>query len=342
MAYQNGTYTDPTDLLQKLVTWLVGLGYTQDMALTQVTGGYGTGWRAHLHKGDLYVHLFAAVSASSLHFSNAYYEANKCWGICLYVSSSFDADKAFHHQHTGAPHGYGYTTSYVGQVFLNLGSAAGVAYHFIDDGDHIRVITERQAGVFGYLMWGPEVEKYGAWTGGRYFLGSTAVYGGSSRTYGVGVLTTAGCPSSGTSDSGLPPSFYLRADVDTFTGLWLSNDDNGGMPGSASEWTGLYTGRRVHTPALNLGQPSYGPSTEIPGYPQAVVDRLTSQVNGQTLLLPLTLYAQRDGGGWSPLGVLPGVCASNATRKGYAPGSTSLIGAETWQHFPNFSVRRPA
>lgn len=342
MAYQNGTYADPKDLLQQLVSWLVGLGYTQDMALTQVTGGLGTGWRATLHKGDLYVHLFASMGAAAGHFSNSYYDSSPCWGLCLYLSSAFDASKAFHHQHTGAPHGYGYTTSYVGQVFLNLGSAAGVAYHFIDDGDHIRVITERQAGVFGYLMWGPEVEKYGAWTGGRYFLGSAAVYAGSSRTSGVGATKTSDCPSAGTAESRLPPCFYLRADVDTFTGLWLSNCNIGGMPGDNYAWSALYTGRQVKTPALNSGQPAYGPSTEIPGYPQAVVDRLTSQANGQALLLPLTLYAQRDGGGWSPLGVLPGVCASNATLKGYAPGSTSTIGSETWQHFHNFSVRRGA
>lgn len=337
MAYQSGTYTDPKDLLQKLVTWLLGLGYSQDMSQSDAGGA---GWRVHIHRGQLYVNLYASLGRKVYDFSWANPDSNPAWGIALHVGSGFSGSATWWAQ-PGVPHGYSHTTDYEGLVFMNLGSAPGLGYYFLDDGDHVRVVVERTSGVFVYLMWGPTVEKYGAWVGGNYFLASSPAAAGSA-TAGYGVSVASNCPTAGSSVSGLPPTFYLRADVDSFTGLWLSNCNRGGMPGSASDWNSLYTGRQVQSPALNTGQPTYGPTPEIPGYPQAVVDRLTSQINGQALLLPLTLYAQRDGGGWSPLGVLPGVCASNATRKGYAPGSTSLIGAETWQHFPNFSVRRGA
>jgi hypothetical protein len=119
---------------------------------------------------------------------------------------------------------------------------------------------------------------------------------------------------------------FVRADVDTFTGKWLSvgSAETNGYEG--------YTGRRADSDQ----QGHNIPTDKIPRCTSDFMDRQTSSLNAQANLVPIRWYAKRDDGGYSLLGRIPGIYASNAAAKGYAVGSTFAIGADTFMVFPNF------
>jgi len=118
--------------------------------------------------------------------------------------------------------------------------------------------------------------------------------------------------------------------VDTFTGKWLSvgSEESNGYDG--------YTGRRCD--ADQQGRDI--PSGKIPRCAADFMARQTSSLNAQANLVPIRWYAKRDDGGYSLLGRIPGIYASNAAAKGYAVGSTFAIGADTFMFFPNFVVKK--
>ncbi|OQA34469.1 MAG: hypothetical protein BWY56_01895 [Acidobacteria bacterium ADurb.Bin340] len=78
----------------------------------------------------------------------------------------------------------------------------------------------------------------------------------------------------------------------------------------------------------------------IPRVTSALMARMTSSLNGQAVLFPIWAYVERDAGGLSLLGRVPGVYLSNATAKGFAVGSTFAIGADSYMVFPNFVVKK--
>ena len=95
MAYQTGTASSPIDLVQKMVTWLVSIGWTQDMSASDAPG-----WRAHLHKGAIYVHLYAAMYQQPWAGSG-----NPGHAIFLYLSSAFDGGQPWNAQPGNPPLG---------------------------------------------------------------------------------------------------------------------------------------------------------------------------------------------------------------------------------------------
>jgi hypothetical protein len=66
----------------------------------------------------------------------------------------------------------------------------------------------------------------------------------------------------------------------------------------------------------------------------------TSAQDGRANLLPVYLWANRDGAstGFSLLGSLPIVFASNGVGNGFSNASEYAIGSDTYKMFPNFAV----
>lgn len=319
-AYQTGSASSPTDLLQKLVTWLVAQGWTQNMSQAD-----GSGWRAHLNKGSHYVNMRSAMNEqiwAGANYTNAY-------GIGLYLGTGYSGASAWNAQ-AGGPVGDGQT--YTVGVGMQLPSGSIIAYHLFDDGsDNIAVVVERTTPIYTHMGWGPSVNKAGTWTGGAYFYSAWAGYwmgwtaGGAPGT----ADTTAFCPFT-YGDYNQCSSAFIRADVDAFTGKWLS-------VGAMTNPVHGYTGRRMATPLLGV----IGMTTDIPDY-EGFRDRQVSTMNTQANLLPLRIYTVRDAGGHSLIGDVPGVYFSNGYGNGFAAGGIYSVGADNYMIFPNLAVAKKA
>lgn len=311
-----GTATDPVDLLKnKILAWLLAQGWTQDMSQVD-----GSGWRVHVHKGSLYVHLRAFVNESTVWASGM---TSAGYGIALYCGSGFNGAVAWNLQ-AGGPLGNG-TSNNVG-VGIQLPAGAVTTTHFFDDGsDNIEIVVERSAGVYGHLGWGKAAQP-GAGTAQPYFLGSLCGYYIPIASAVPGATLTAFCPG-GQSDALGCTAGFIKTDVDSFTGKWLgfNNQTTAGFQG--------YTGKN----AFSVVPANQNPVTGIPGL-AALISRATSSLNQQPNLLPIQIHAARDAGGYSPIATIPSVFFANATAHGFAAGSVYAIGGTNYMLFPYFAV----
>lgn len=329
MAYQNGSATSSTDLLQQLVTFLVANGWTTDLSASE-----GLGWRAHLHKSGNYVHLRAAENEAVFQQTGS----GTAYGINLYTGTGFNPGQPWNNQTTGAPLGNGAAYPVGVNCYLSAGPFAN--YYFMTDssGDNVVVVVAKTPGTFMHFGWGLSLVTAGTITGGAYFFGSSSGFNGNTSSPGAstpGYTTTAPCPGVNGDNITDLSVFYVRADVDSFTGKWIS----GGPNLSANEG---YTGKigassvRATGIASTNSVPSYAQSDNATEF-QALQ---TSAQDGRTNLLPVYLWANRDGTttGFSLLGSLPTVFCSNGVGKGFSAASIYTIGSDNYIMFPNFAV----
>lgn len=325
-AYQTGSATSSSDLLQKLVTWLVAQGWTQNRSQSE-----GTGWRAHLSKSGVYVNLRATPGSEYIWAHNLCRTPERA-GIGIYVGTGYNGSNAWNAQ-AGGPIGNGqtYTTGCMMQVVGSI-----LAYHFFDDGsDNIVVVIERTSGNFVYMGWGPSLIKAGTWTGGAYFFAPLSGYAGGEYEYSYpGAGGTAACPFA-TRDVVDCATSYVRADVDSFTGKWL-----GIVRETSTTPQGGYTGKRGQT-SFSTYADQYGISSYIPNY-VILQHRLTSAMNTQANLIPIRVFAERDTGGCSLLGDVPNIFMTNATANGFAPSTVYPLGSDNYMIFHNFAVLKKA
>jgi hypothetical protein len=331
MSYQNGSATSTTDLLQQLVTFLVAAGWTLDMSQIE-----GTGWRAHLHKSGNYVHLRAAEAEAvfTQHTSGVGYSLN------LYTGIGFNSGQPWNNQGSGAPVGFlGFNPIGVAAV-----TSAGpfTNYYFMTDSsaDNVVVIIEKTPGLFVHVGWGLSLNLAGSITGGAYFFGSSGGNHANTTIGGVpantpGYTSTALCPGVMADSFGQDDVCFVRADVDAFTGNWI------GIGANVTAATG-YTGK---VGASSVKGKNINPAASIPMYAQSdgVTEfqaLQTSALDGRANLLPVYLWANRDGTstGYSLLGSLPIVFAANGVGNGFSNASEYTIGSDTYKMFPNFAV----
>lgn len=325
MPNQIGQASGTVDLVQKLVTWLVGsCGWTQ--AMNQADGN---NWRAHLHKGGTYLHLRGSVDDGAA-FGNQWngYNSLPSNNVGLYLSTSFSSALSWKRQDTGAPI---FNDVYPCIASINLGPGPYISHQFFDDGaGNYAVVVERTPGVFRLLLWGDSLDKTGAgsWTGGMFFSGdSNAVVPGDVYDDGSG-WGTAHVPFHAYSLQSYSAA-YVRADVDTWIGKWIS------LGNTVQTWS---TGRR----GVNGVDPAQGSMNEVPHFGDGsttLKPAAYNQQDAQALLLPVPIFAERDNGGWSFLGTLPHVRATPAYDRGIGAGVDVPVGAETWRHFPGFAIR---
>lgn len=319
--YSTGTATDQSDLLQKLVTFLVGQGWTNNMSQTD-----GSGWRAHLSKGSQYINLRAYFNGDTL--ANIWTTSNggatQKAGIALYLGTGYNSASAWKAQ-AGGPIRTGGTDTVGANIVIPSNIIS--SYHFFDDGaDNIVVVIEKSAGVYGAMGWG-KLEAAGTITGGDYFFGQ-------SSGYYTGDVTTAATPYGYSVNGGVPCSYgnyyyninslhsraYFRADVDTFTGKWI------GCGSGTDTFTGTGWAGYSEVPGVST------PTTDVPIY-NLLMDRTSNAANGRGILLPINFYAARDAGGVSLVGRVPTVYA---TRKIYPGAGIVTYGTKNFMAFPAF------
>lgn len=339
-AYSAGAATSPTNLLQALVTFLTAQGWTTDASAAD-----GAGWHAHLHKGAVYANFRAAVNESVWAAANI----NTGYSLNLYLGTGYAA-VAWNLQAGGPLRNGGSDRVGVG---VNLPSGAVVSHKFFDDGaDNIVVVVERAAGVFGYLGFGTSINKRGqTWTGGPYFFGSCAGYRANyANTKNPGFDTTAGAPmNAGEVDSTASNDpfahTFVRADVDAFTGLWLSGSNPPVGSTSATSGQSGYTGKVLLSPIdsqFNVtGNSSVAASTLIPSMDR-LYGRLTAALNATAALLPIPLYAVRDDANAGLLGAVDSIYLADAVGQGYAAGDVVTQAGQDYMLFPYFAVYKGA
>ena len=217
MAYATGVPTSPTDLLQQLNTFLAAHGWTSDKSAAE-----GSGWGAHLHKGSVYAHLRALANEAGFVTEQA-----TGYGLLLYLTDNFDTAQPWVTQPGNGPTESG-NSNRIG-VGINLAAGPFSNYYFFADGtnDNIVVVVEKTPGVYLHLAWGTSLKKAGAWTGGMYFHGSAGGYYAPDQAFGAntpGFTSTTDCPGCLNDSQGFPAGF-VRCDVDTWTGKWVTISD---------------------------------------------------------------------------------------------------------------------
>jgi hypothetical protein len=333
MPYQTGVPTDEIDLLQQLVTFLVAQGWTQDASATE-----GAGWRAHLHKSGLYVNLRAIRGETGSTIWPSITGGNSV-GLALSLGSGYNGSNNWYDQ-AGVPTFLSSATLYpIGVLGLNTGNfslappysaAPFTRYHFFDTSDNIVVVLEQSPLKFRACGWGPTLTKTGGtWTGGAYFFGTNGIFAGS---FGA-PPDTQECPFACYDWASSDANGFVRADVDAYTGAWLAHF-------SASE---TQYGKLCTSGIAGTGDPP----ADVPSAKQLQF-RSFSNLNAQANLIPIDIYAHRDGGGYSLLGTVPGVFATNAATYGnFSSGTVYSIGADDYMvfagksaatEFPGFAV----
>jgi hypothetical protein len=175
MAYQTGTASGITDLLDKLNTFATANGWTlrrREAATLSIS------------KGAVYQNLQESGSAINLH-----------------ASRGFDAGLAWNNQPDYAA---------VIQSCTNL-SGSFSAYHFFADQDYLHVVIEVDPGLYRHIAFG-DIEKSSGYTGGQYSC-ATRIDGGIWHTslFSSGLHYGAGYYNLHPAVGG-PSSFYVDVD----------------------------------------------------------------------------------------------------------------------------------
>ena len=332
MPYQTGSASSPTDLLQKIATWLVSIGWTQDRNAVEASGWTFTG-----HNNGNYVNLRATMNESTP-WQIAYGTAG--YALHMYLGTGFNGSNTWNGQ-PGAP--IGSSSNAIG-VAMTLSAGPFSNYYFFSDAtaNDIVVIVEKTPGLYVQLGWGLSLNKAGSYTGGAYFFGSSSSYWAQYNSVGPGTpgyTSTANCPfaiSDGVSGAAVG---FVRADVDTFTGKWI------GIWNSASGADEGYTGKQGDTSAPTAFanySTRYFPTYRYnySPWPYDFNACLTSQQDGRANLLPILLWVVRDGTttGHSLLGSPPFVFFTNGVGAGFSNAQEIVIGSTTYKMFPNFAV----
>lgn len=323
-SYSTGSATGPTDLLQKLVTWLVAQGWTTASSVAD-----GTGWRSHVHKGGLYVNMRSAVNESIWNYNNT----GTGYGLGLYLGDGYSGASNWRSQ-SGGPLSSG-TANVVGAgMLLNAGSIS--AYHFFDNGsDHIVVVVEKSPGIFCHMGWGPSLVKIGYSTDFPYFWGSTSSYNNTNPYTGQpGDTATSFAPTSPFSaPTTVHATCFVKVDAATFAPRWISTTD------ATSGTTYGYTGKQAR-PAVNQSG-WYLSTNDYPSWLYAD-DRSWQTAFSGALLLPLHIFVNTSTARWAPIGYPPTAFYCLAVGHGWGPGEVYAVGGVNYMVFPNFAVLKAA
>lgn len=342
MPFENGAATDASDLLQKLEIFLAANGWTSDRSAVE-----GSGWTVTMHNGSDYVHFRSSINeVDPAKHSNG----SAGYSINLYMGSAYSSGSTFNAQITGAPLQSNDSSAPLMAAMALLNAGITNYYFFLDAAnENCVVVAQKASGVYAAMGFGLVLaNQCGTITGGQYFWGTTSGYFahdvfGQSNIPGQ----DATCNPPGTcGDNYSGTCTYMKVDVDSFTGKWISLTPQSevGVPQLG------FTGKEGASPVAGWPTTSSpAVSDQIPGYaPQGQFSQAgsfqggqTSAIDGRANLLPILLWARRDGSGlgFSPIGELP-FTKLTGVASGFSAGSDYTIGGDTYTMFPFFAVQK--
>lgn len=353
MAYQTGSASSPTDLLQTLVTWLVGRGWT-----SHASGADGSGWRAHLSKGGVYAN-FRAAENESVWTQNVF---GTGYALGLYLGDGYSGAAAWNAQ-AGGPLILGLTSTVCG-VGVHLGSGGPFpAYHFFDDGDdNILVMVEHAGGVFGFLGFGLELSKDGHDESMPYFFGSQQGYYMAVPSGNFGTISQSGGHPMGYADGNINSLSYVRlpSSIYSVANRWASQYGAQGTTNQGQRNTrgitsigmraALYSPGIASPPSSSLsavydwtGSPSFFRYHYYDNLASTPVHSFVSRSYARTFLAPPWVFIiHPTTGDLVLLGRPPSVFGCMAVGYGWAAGEVLVVGGLDYMVFPNLAVRRVA
>lgn len=337
MPWEDGVASSPVDLLQKIVAFLQLHGWTVNMSQSEVSeyGGY-SGWRAHVSKGDVYANMKAALGNHWYKIVKTYTDDDNAIqpGIGLNLSTGYDSSLKWFQQPGAIIKG----DSFIACVGQLLPAANIPSYHcFLNNDDFICVI-EASTGFFGYIGFGPSIDKVGGWSGGQYYFGSSHSYGMTHIYTGCGITYNAAAPFANGSAARGDSNLFMLLDIDTTTGYWLSNYDYDN--GKCAQTTAKYLRCAIGGGSLSGSANAKAPYFVGDPNGEHFQSRQYTAYNAQNMLLPAHIFVDRDAGGVSYLGVGRNIVYTSATDHGVPANSVLTIGADKYRVYPNFAVRQ--
>lgn len=306
MAYQTGSASSPTQLLDALRVFAVANGWTELR-----WGAHGAGYQLSLTKNGLYFHLRSAVGEV---LRSGYATVS---GIFLTGSTAFDSGQPWNNQ----PNTIRNTSSQIEACGLYEVSSNNTYHLFAASSpDMILLTAEVSPGIFHHLAFG-ELSKYGAYAGGAFVTGS---FGSDGYTYTSGGISDYVFGYSPDRHGGLPFNDYksygqtfVRGNVDAVD-AWFSVCRGSPLTGKRAKamWEdGVGTQRN----SLARYWWGHAPNT----------------LNGVTPMIPFYVFVERPSGFFSPFGYTPHLRYLNITN--YAPAEQFSIGTDQWMAFPAHS-----
>jgi hypothetical protein len=304
--YETDTYSDPTDLVNKLAVFIEANGWTRDDLSNE-----GSGRRYHAHRGTQYLNMRALVNESAP--SGAVIMdggGTNIYGVSFNIGTGYSGASPWYSQ-AGIPTNSGGGPRSVGIQAL---SVAGT-YHFFahNSGDQIMVVVEYASGYYDRFYFGL-LSEYGAVTGGDYFGGSRTGIQSAASNSTVPFGFFRGSHGGGEAGSGMGSVYaLLKVDVDAETG-WHWNPQ--ATYGAARRTLRDFNNINAYT-AGNAIQPN--------------------TTNSLAVMFPVIVYVNRTttdaaATSASPVGEIPKVFYINLAN--LVPGQQITLGSTDYRVFP--------
>jgi hypothetical protein len=298
MAYDTGSATGPTQILDAFRVFAVANGWTQNRWAAD-----GAGQTLSISKGSIYANLRSIVNETLLSFNNR-------TGVLLNCSTGYDSGQPWTNQPGKCQRTNG-TAVAVGAI----GVTSSNTYHLFaaSSPDLLVLVIEVSPGQFTWLHFG-DLTKFGSWNGGILFGGKDCI-----DSFNNVVVTENLCPTGGHQFA----SALIHAEVDGSL-LWRTV-----IARDSAFWI---TGYQAFGGFSNL----HGSFTDTHyGFAGEWSIAAPNQLNGVTPMIPMYVFAPRPSNYRSPLGYLPHLCYMRIDN--YAPGETFSLGSEQWMAFPTIS-----
>lgn len=304
MAYETGSASSPSDLLDKLRAFLLTNGWTINSFIT-----IGSGKRLHIQKGACYFN-FRSYHGETLTSANDLNGqiTRGFWGIGGYASNGYSGASNWN-----AQPGYPLYAGYCRGGYANQLNSAIPTYHFFTYTDitEVHVVIEFVTGKFQHINFG-DLQKYNvSASGGRWMSMPTYADGYLPQINGVDYSSGAGSmiPFRGAAYHGSTDcnSSMIRVNIDNHDGWAFEANSSNHSPSSIA---------------------AVGPHY----YNQDIETATTSPYSWQTQLLPYTIGIVRSNTNISPFGEIKHLRELDITN--YIEAEEIVLGPDTWKVFP--------
>lgn len=312
MAYETGTATGATDLLDKLRLFAIAQGWTVNRWVA-----WTSGYELCLSKGSAYFNLRSCQNGSMM--VNGATQANK-YGITINGSDSYAGGNAWDRQPGYPVRPTGGVGSDQHHAFLPMVTNFGPfpAYHlFAPDSKTIYLELEIVTGSFQRLGFG-SLDLFNASTagGGRFYYSTCGTHVTNSVTVGSWLGENIG------SSYSMEEVPFRAAEIGygqgtTGSALRCAHDsfDNWASSGPSNS-------------SSILARCCQGGGT----YDNILMHLSPNPLNNVGVLLPNTVFANRADQYQHPIGIVPGMRYMDMSM--YLPGDEFTIGSDTWKVFP--------
>lgn len=304
MAYQTGSATDLSDLLEKLSVFAASLGWVVD--------GFtpGSSPTLFLHNADGYW---------SFGYGRTQYNSNnKKYGLLVCCNTGYSGDSSWNAQPGSSYNAKGY---YSGAQTTDLNLSAYISYDFFGTAQYLHVVVQIAAGVFRHFGIGT-LNKEGDYIGGQYAYGSIFSIANSGVSFYYAVL---------------PFADYIDSSEARYTTSIVRADMLGGRNISPDYYP---FGLQISSAPTAIGVTGswYSASSAYASHPDNFSIRTSKSALGAVVApVPNAIIAICVDGLYRRLGSVPDMYPCRIT--GLTPRAQFDINGETWMTMPALAYR---